>query len=119
MVFFLLLTERPQSRDGRFTVSGHESGNIYRFNNDSGRLAHSLMGLVKPVRAVAISPASKLVAASGDSRVISLYAVSSGEQVMNFTGHGGWVLSLDWSDTGEYLLSRYEDCFDHMTFTTR
>jgi superkiller protein 8 len=27
--------------------------------------------------------------------------------VANFTGHGGWVLSLDWSDTGEYLLSGY------------
>ncbi len=22
------------------------------------------------------------------------------------TGHGGWVLTLDWSDTGEYLLVR-------------
>ena len=25
----------------------------------------------------------------------------------NLAGHGGWVLTLDWSNTGEYLLSGY------------
>ena len=64
-----------------------------------------MAGLVHPVRSVAFSPASKLLAAGGDARIIALYDVTSGEQVANFTGHGGWVLSLDWSDTGEYLLS--------------
>ncbi|CAN9362312.1 unnamed protein product [Alternaria alternata] len=93
------------SRDGTFTASGHENGSIYVFNNETGRLAHSLAGLVHPVRSVAFSPASKLLAAGGDARIIALYDVTSGEQVANFTGHGGWVLSLDWSDTGEYLLS--------------
>lgn len=75
------------------------------FNNETGRLAHSLAGLVHPVRSVSFSPASKLLAAGGDAKIIALYDVTSGEQVANFTGHGGWVLSLDWSDTGEYLLS--------------
>ena len=31
-----------QSVDGRFTASGHENGGIYIFNNDTGRLFHSL-----------------------------------------------------------------------------
>ncbi|KAI4640146.1 uncharacterized protein J4E78_010731 [Alternaria triticimaculans] len=93
------------SRNGTYTASGHENGSIYVFNNETGRLAHSLSGLVHPVRAVSFSPASKLLAAGGDARIIALYDVTSGEQVANFTGHGGWVLSLDWSDTGEYLLS--------------
>lgn len=62
-------------------------------------------GLVKPVRSVAFSPGGKLLAAAGDSKVIALYDVSSGEQVANLMGHGAWIFSLDWSDTGEYLLS--------------
>ncbi|KAF2184476.1 WD40 repeat-like protein [Zopfia rhizophila CBS 207.26] len=97
------------SADGAFTASGHESGSLYIFNNDSGRLAHSLASLVKPVRAVAFSPGGKLLAAAGDARIIALYDVSSGEQVANLTGHVGWVLSLDWSFTGEYLLSGSHD----------
>ena len=105
-----------------FTASGHENGGIYIFNNDTGRLFHSLAGksivsifnglfverltgLVKPVRAVAFSPGGKLLVAAGDSKVIALYDVSSGEQVANLSGHGAWVFALDWSDTGEYLLS--------------
>ena len=63
------------------------------------------IGLIKPVRAVAFSPAGKLLAAAGDSKVIALYDVPSGEQVANLVGHGAWIFCLDWSDTGEYLLS--------------
>lgn len=63
------------------------------------------IGLVKPVRAVAFSPGGKLLAAAGDSKVIVLYDTASGEQVANLTGHSAWIMSLDWSNTGEYLLS--------------
>lgn len=109
------------SRDGKYTASGHENGAVYVFNNDTGRLAYSLpgkcvfedggivanasLGLVKPVRTVAFSPAGTRLAAAGDARVIALYDVQHGEQVANLTGHGAWIFSVDWSDTGEYLLS--------------
>lgn len=68
-------------------------------------MLHSLPGLVKPVRAVRFSPASKLVAAAGDAKIISLYDPSSGEQIANMTGHAAWITSLDWNHTGQYLLS--------------
>ncbi|KAI4156718.1 MAG: hypothetical protein LQ340_000032 [Diploschistes diacapsis] len=93
------------SPDGTLTASGHQNGSVYIFKNELGRLYHSLPGLVKPVRAVAFSPAGKLLAAAGDSKVIALYDVSSGEQIANLTGHGAWIFSIDWSFTGEYLLS--------------
>ena len=70
-----------------------------------GKVSDAFQGLVKPVRAVVFSPGGKLLAAAGDAKVIALYDVSSGEQVANLTGHAAWVFSLDWSHTGEYLLS--------------
>ncbi|KAI9706286.1 MAG: superkiller [Bogoriella megaspora] len=103
MCIDLLLTRK--SVDGRFTASGHQNGSIYIFSNETGRMLHSLPGLVKPVRAIAFSPASRLLAAAGDAQIIALYDVSSGEQVANLTGHTAWVFSLDFNDTGEYLLS--------------
>lgn len=75
------------------------------FSNDTGRMLHSLPGLVKPVRAVAFSPGAKFLAAAGDARIIGLYDAASGDQVANLTGHDSWITSLDWSHTGEYLLS--------------
>ncbi|EKG21911.1 hypothetical protein MPH_00831 [Macrophomina phaseolina MS6] len=93
------------SVDGRFTASGHENGSIYVFNNETGRMLHSLPGLIKPIRALAFSPGCKLLAAAGDARTIALYDVESGEQVANLSGHAAWIMSLDWNDTGEYLLT--------------
>ena len=76
----------------------------HRYGSDNFA-ADALEGLVKPVRSVAFSPAGKLLAAAGDARVIALYDVSSGDQVANLTGHSAWIFSLDWSFTGEFLLS--------------
>ncbi|KGQ02136.1 ribosomal protein L32 [Paracoccidioides lutzii Pb01] len=93
------------SADGCLTASGHANGNVYIFLNETGRMIHSLSGLVSSVRAVSFSPGGKLLAAAGDSRVIQLYETSSGEQVAALMGHTSWITSLDWSHTGEFLLS--------------
>ncbi|KAM3082790.1 Ski complex subunit Rec14 [Clarireedia jacksonii] len=93
------------SVDGRFTASGHENGGVYVFNNDTGRMMHSLPGLIQPVRSIAFSPLSSHLAAAGDARTIALYSVTHGEQVANLTGHSAWIFSVDWSYTGEYLVS--------------
>ena len=100
-----LIADPMQSTDGLYLASGHESGNIYVFSTQTGRMLHSLPGLVKPVRAVAFSPGGKLLAAAGDARIIALYDHRSGEQIANMTGHSAWITSLHWSNTGEYLLS--------------
>lgn len=93
------------SPDGRLIASGHDDGAVYIFTTETGRMPFSLLGLVNPVRAVAFSPKSKILAAAGDSKVIVLYDTSSGEQIANLSGHSAWILSLSWSNTGEYLLS--------------
>lgn len=94
-----------QSPNGELTASGHASGSIYIFTNATGRLLHSLPGLVKPVRSVRFSPGSSLLAAAGDAKIIALFDPASGDQVASLTGHQSWIFSLDWSYTGEYLLS--------------
>lgn len=57
------------------------------------------------MRSLAFSPGSTRLAAVGDSKIIALYDVHHGEQVANLTGHAAWIFSVDWSDTGEYLLT--------------
>ncbi|OTA98684.1 hypothetical protein M426DRAFT_325794 [Hypoxylon sp. CI-4A] len=93
------------SPDGKYTASGHQSGAVYVFNNDTGRLQYSLPGLVKPVRTLAFSPAGTRLAAAGDAATIAIYDTKHGEHVGNLTGHAAWITSIDWSETGEYLLS--------------
>ena len=79
---------------------------------------HGKIGLAKPVRAVAFSPLGSRLAAAGDAGVIALYDMAHGEHVGNLTpsssatasgGGGGssaaFITSLDFSATGEYLLS--------------
>ncbi|KAG0123280.1 WD40-repeat-containing domain protein [Tuber indicum] len=93
------------STDGRLVASGHENGGVYIFNNETGKIHHSLPGLIKTVRSVAFSPGGRLLAAAGDSNIIALYDVISGEQVGNLSGHSSWIFSVSWSKTGEYILS--------------
>ena len=45
IVYVPRTTDITQSVDGRFTASGHENGAVYIFNNDTGRLLHSLPGM--------------------------------------------------------------------------
>jgi len=71
-------------------------------------LIKSLSGLVKPVRCVKFSPVGKLLAACGDSTVVALFDVISGEQVANLAGHSSWVFAVAWNSTGDHLISGYE-----------
>lgn len=38
--------QSSKSADGRFTASGHQSGSIYIFSNDTGRMLYSLSGAI-------------------------------------------------------------------------
>lgn len=111
------------SRDGKYTASGHQNGAVYIFDNDTGRILFSLSGtiptvflldfsllthtsgLAKPVRSVSFSPGNSRLAAAGDAGIIALYDMKHGEHVGNLTGHSSWITTIDWNDTGEYLLS--------------
>ncbi|KAK5091447.1 Ski complex subunit Rec14 [Lithohypha guttulata] len=93
------------SPDNAMTATSHPSGNIYLFSTSTTRLLHSLPTQSAPVRMIKFSPGSTLLAAAGDSTLISLYDAKSGETVALLRGHDSWITSLDWSYTGEYLVS--------------
>lgn len=73
--------------------------------NSTGKLQHSLPSIHSHCRSVRFSPASTLLAAAGDSRVIALFDAKSGEQVASLSGHQSWIMCLDWSSTGEWMAS--------------
>jgi len=56
---------------------------------------------------VAFSPLGTRLAAAGDAGIISLYDMQHGEHVGNLSSgpSSAWITSLDFSDTGEYILS--------------
>ncbi|KAK5937715.1 Ski complex subunit Rec14 [Knufia obscura] len=93
------------SPDNSLTATSHPTGNIYIFSSSTTRLTHSLPTQASPVRTLKFSPGSTLLAAAGDSSLISLYDAKSGETVALLRGHEAWITSLDWSYTGEYLVS--------------
>lgn len=73
------------SRDGKLTASGHQSGAVYVFNNDAGRLSYSLPG--RPASRVSIvstcpdNAVSRPDQARSDSCVLAgLQTLSSGWQ---------------------------------------
>jgi WD40 repeat protein len=66
-----------------------------------------IVGHSDTVRSLSFSPGSNYLAATGDSKVISVYDVHHGEQIANLLGHSSSILSIDWNRTGQLLLSRF------------
>ena len=98
------------SNDDKYVASGHEDGNVYLYSLEMNRLLHALPGQQhRPVRSLAFSPASALLASGSDSSAISVHDIRHGMQVENIMGHTAWVVSVDWDQTGELLLSASSD----------
>lgn len=97
------------SSDGTLVATGHNNGGLYIFNTETSRLLFSIPGHSQPLRNVRFSPGAFYLAVGGDSKVISLYNVASGEHVVNLNGHDGWIFSLSWTQAGDFLLSSSYD----------
>ncbi|KAL2315939.1 Meiotic recombination protein rec14 [Schizosaccharomyces pombe] len=93
------------SPNGRFIVSGHQTGQLFLISTETGRLFHVLSGHTSPVRSVAFSPGSTLLAAAGDSKMITIYDVLSGDQVGQLRGHAAWIFAVAFNPVGDLLLS--------------
>lgn len=90
--------------NNRSIATGHTGGGLFIFDTELGKLRHSLSQL-DTVRAVSFSPASEALASVGDSRVIVLHDVRTGEQIASLTGHSSVITCVDWNQTGELLVT--------------
>jgi WD40 repeat protein len=103
MVLFTFLTTTPEGYCSRYQVYS------LLFREIGNAAANTDLGLAKPVRSVAFSPGNTRLAAAGDAGIIAVYDMKHGEHVGNLTGHSSWITSVDWSDSGEFLLSSSMD----------
>jgi WD40 repeat protein len=69
-----------------------------------GRVLHALPA-DQTVRALALSPDGRLLAAAGDDMAVQLWEVDTGKAGARLAGHTDWVLSLAFSPDGDRLAS--------------
>jgi WD40 repeat protein len=83
-------------------------------NNDKVLIWDPLTGITyqtcyyplgNPVDALAWSPDSKEIAIAGRARTVQICNVSSGKNVLTYTGHSAEVDAVSWSPNGKYIVS--------------
>jgi WD40 repeat protein len=91
----LLVTTGADSRIRLWTLPGREP----KLTLTTGNM----------VRALAISPDGKQLAAGDDGGVVSLFELPSGKLQTKLTGHTDWILALSFSHSGDRLVSGGND----------
>lgn len=90
--------------NNRSIATGHTGGGLFLFDTELGKLKHSL-NQSDTIRAVRFSPASEVLASVGDSKIIQLHDVRTGEQIGQMSGHSNVITCVDWNQTGELLVT--------------
>jgi WD40 repeat protein len=61
------------------------------------------------ILALAFSPDLQTLATAGTDSIIRLWAVDSGQEIAQLTGHTGWIRSINFSEDGRFLVSGSAD----------
>lgn len=95
------------SPDGRRIASGAIDGFIKIYDVESGKLLQSIEGHAMPVRTLTFSPDSRYLITGSDDQHINLYDLENTERPLStLSGHGSWVLCVDFSPDGKRFASR-------------
>jgi WD40 repeat protein len=89
---------------GTVLASGGADRKINLWLMPENKLLHSI-DAGGPVRALAMAPDGKTLAAANDSDSVQLYDIASGKPTGKLTGHKDWVLCLAFSPDGKQLVS--------------
>jgi WD40 repeat protein len=84
--------------------------NLYQVNFAYSNLAKCVFTeILSGVLSVALSPDGKLLAISDGSGKIYLWQVATGQRILTYEGHTGWVMSVAFSPDGHTLASASMD----------
>lgn len=103
--FFLSVAFSP---DGTKVASGATDGfiKIFDVGSDEVKLIQSIEGHAMPVRTLAFSPDSRYLITGSDDQHINLYDLNAQRPLSTLSGHGSWVLCVDFSPDGRRFASR-------------
>jgi serine/threonine protein kinase/WD40 repeat protein len=92
------------SPDGRWIASGDEDGIAILRDGETGEIIRTLSHPAL-VTLVAFSPDSQILLTTDEHSIIRLWDVASGQEIRQLTGHNGFVVFVDFSPDGRYLVS--------------
>lgn len=91
------------SPDGNYLASANRDGSIVMWNRAGDEVFRLNYG--SQVQSVCFSPDNRFLAAGGAGRVIKLWRIDTGEEVMSYHGHINQVLSVAFNHDGKRLIS--------------
>lgn len=75
------------------------------FDLQDNKKSYNISAHSSPVRAVAFSPDSQKLLSGADDGLIKVHDTKSGELVKTLSGHGSWILDLDFAPNGSHFAS--------------
>ncbi len=98
------------SPDGKTVIAAGDISRLRLHDLTTGKEVRRLIApFTGAVFSIVFSPDGKTIAAGGENRVLQLWDAASGEPLVPFAGHQGWVQSLALSANGKYLASVASD----------
>lgn len=80
-------------------------GTVWVFDLQDNKKLFNVNAHALPIRAVAFSPDSQLLLSGSDDGQIKVHSIKSGELVKTLSGHGSWILDLDFAPNGSHFAS--------------
>ncbi|CDO72551.1 hypothetical protein BN946_scf184983.g34 [Trametes cinnabarina] len=93
------------SPDGRYIVSGHETGAIWLWNTQTGAPIVAFQGHTRIVRSVSFSPTGKEVLSGSDDVTVKLWDVMTETCLATLQKHSQLIRSVAWSPDGALAAS--------------
>jgi WD40 repeat protein len=104
------ITSLRISAEGRYGLSGDESGVLRLWDLPIGTCIRTFEGHADFVSTLAISPDRRLALSSGSSsKIIRVWDLASGQSLATLEGHTGWIRDVDISPDGRLGLSASAD----------